>query len=50
MKREIILMGFEKFDAGTKSPLLGKPKLITFPDEICNRAHRDFEVHRGCLC
>ena len=36
MKREIILMGFQKFDSGTKSTILGKPKFIAYAYVIYN--------------
>jgi hypothetical protein len=34
MKCAIILMGLQRFDEGTKSTILGKPKFVTLADAI----------------
>ena len=38
MKCAIILGEFQRFDVGTNAILLGKPKFVTFDDEINNKA------------
>ncbi len=34
------------FDEGTEPTLLGKPKLIAFPDVICSQTPLRYTVHR----
>ena len=40
MKCTKILMGFQRFDAGTKPTLLGKPKFVTLADALCSLTPR----------
>ncbi len=35
-----------RFGSGTKPKILGKPKLITFPDAICSQAPRPINLMR----
>jgi hypothetical protein len=46
MKCAIILVRFQRFDEGTTSLILGKPKLITLPDAICSQAAGALGIHR----
>jgi hypothetical protein len=46
MEPEINLGLSETVEAGTQPTLLGKPKLISFPDVICSQTPLQSTVHR----
>ena len=45
MKCAINLIRFQRFDEGTIFLVLGKPKLITLHDAICNLTPRELRLH-----
>ena len=45
----LALKEFQRFDEGTASLTLGKPKLITLPDAICSQAVGALSIHWWCL-